>query len=179
MGPRKGFAVSSFRIAYRRRTAAGTRRSSGCDIGPVIWLLVQGSCRLPCFVAAPGTVKSFDKNSPGSQNNNRIARLPAKPGAYCESRARNHGHSSQCTAERWMLRGELHLLGSQILVRILRQPARVRASHPVSSKIRVCGVARGSQESALGLLAPYVRSPHCNWLRGAWMAKRKSWLKTV
>ena len=41
---------------------------------------MQGFCRLPCFVAAPGTVKSFHKNSPGSQHNNRITRFPAKPG---------------------------------------------------------------------------------------------------
>jgi len=38
-------------------------------------VVLQGSCRLPCFTAAPGTVKSFTKNSPGSRHksNGRIA----------------------------------------------------------------------------------------------------------
>jgi hypothetical protein len=40
-------------------------------------VVVQGSCRLPCFMVTPGTVKSFTKNSPGSQH--RIAgSLPAR-----------------------------------------------------------------------------------------------------
>src|ERR1039458_10219803 len=65
------------------RTEGGRRQ---VRVGPRLWhwagdlAVVQGFCRLPCFVAAPGTVKSFHKNSPGSQHNNRITRFPAKPG---------------------------------------------------------------------------------------------------
>jgi hypothetical protein len=52
-------------IADRRRTAAGKRRHLLDPIGR--WSGVeQGSCRLPCFAATPGTVKSFTETARGA-----------------------------------------------------------------------------------------------------------------
>ena len=106
----RGFAVSLFRIVDRRRTATGKRRSIASRVE--LWVgdlvVVQGSCRLPCFMAAPGTVNSFTKNSPGSKHKNRRIACPRTPDRYECSSIDNVG-SFGCPVGQRMLYRHQHI----------------------------------------------------------------------
>jgi hypothetical protein len=70
-GTRKGFCCFLFRIANRRRTAAGTRRihvpSNPLMDYPAV---VRGSSRLPRFYGDSGTGKIGRQEQPGEPTQN-------------------------------------------------------------------------------------------------------------
>ena len=103
-GPRKEFCC--FLLPNRepkedggRGATVRYRRSKLLAGDPAV---VRGSCRLPRFMAAPGTVKSSTKNSPGNRHVEPPDHLPANTGENERSPVHNR-YSAGCPAGQRML----------------------------------------------------------------------------